>query len=44
MQREKKIENILTRRNLLENQITQLEYNEMNKTTMTLLEEAHEIY
>lgn len=42
--KEKKISNIVTRKHLLENQITQLEYNEMNKNTITLIEEANQIY
>ena len=42
--REKKSVNIVTRKNVLEGQLTQLEYNEMNKSTLSLLEEAHSIY
>ena len=38
VEKEKKISNIVTRKNLLENQITQLEYNEMNKSTIALIE------
>jgi hypothetical protein len=33
-----------TRKNVLENQLTQLEYNEMNKSTLSLLEESQKVY
>ena len=44
IEKEKKLHNIITRKNLLENQISQLEYNQMNKNTITLIEEAQNIY
>lgn len=44
IERERKISNISTRKNVLENQLTQLEYNEMNKSTLLLLEESQKVY
>jgi hypothetical protein len=44
LERERKVASISTRKNVLENQLTQLEYNEMNKSTLLLLEESQKVY
>lgn len=44
IEKDKKIISIRSRKILLENQITQLQFNEMNKSTMLLLEESNKVY
>lgn len=41
---DKKIANISIKKTLIDNQLTNLEYNEMNKSMITLLEEAQKMY